>query len=86
MRVSVKENQDLLPCKAFLDGTDVSNECFEADEEEGYVVLYKTTENGRKYLDPETDDVAWEREEGHVRIQFPTKTLSPSGKELISYG
>ena len=74
MRVNVEEHRHLLPCRAFLDGVDVSNDCIEADDEAGYVLLIK---------EPKGDP---ERVEGQVRIEFPKRKRSPSGKEVTTYG
>ena len=86
MRVNVRETPDLLPCRAFLGGVDVSDDCFEADDEAGYVLLYKKTPEGRKYRESGTDEAAWERIEGDVRIEFPKRTRASSGKEVVTYG
>lgn len=33
-----------------LDGKDISNKCFEADEEEGYVDVYKLNADGKIFV------------------------------------
>ncbi len=53
--------------RAFLDGKDVSNQCFEADDELGYVHVYKRNEEGKIYKDGDT--AAWECLRGNVRIE-----------------
>ena len=84
MRVSVKDTPELLPCRAFLNGLNVSNQCFEADDHQGYVLVFKLDEDDHKYA--ENDEAAWERLEGIVRLEFPKKGRSRSGKEVITYG
>lgn len=56
--------------KAFLDGRNVTSLCREADDDEGWVMLYKTNEKGEKYVDPETGDAAMERLTGKVQIMM----------------
>ena len=68
MRVSMSENPNLARrCKAFLNGIDVSKDCFEADDDLGYVKVYKKDEDERRYR--EGDEAAWERKWGEVRIE-----------------
>lgn len=83
MRVDMRENpKEAMRCRAFLDGVDVSNECFAADDEEGFVLLYKLNGNGRKYRDG--DEAAWERKEGTVRIERK-RELTSKGAFLLTY-
>lgn len=77
MWVSVKKTPHLLPARAFLNGVDVSNDCTEADDEAGYVMLI-----GKE--GPMRGEA--ERVEGTVRIEFPKRKRSKSGKEVMSYG
>lgn len=53
--------------RAFLDGEDVSRDCYEASEEEGYVMLYSRDNDGKKYI--VNGQLVTERRTGHVRIQ-----------------
>ncbi|GAG21536.1 unnamed protein product [marine sediment metagenome] len=72
MRASIAENpQFASKCRAWLDDVEVSNDCFEADEEQGYVLVHKRNEAGRLTPDPVTGRPLWERKEGIVRIEGP---------------
>jgi len=51
-----------------LDGEDVTKDCFEADDEEGYVLLYLEDEDGRRLRRPNGSGVAQERRAGRVEI------------------
>lgn len=73
MFVNAKTTPDLLPCRAFLNGVDVSNDCIEADDEAGYVLLIKEPRGSP------------ERVEGDVKIEFPKRKRAPSGKEVMTY-
>lgn len=52
--------------RAFLDGEDVSNVCYEASEEEGYACIYLLNKDGCKYL--KDGMPATERKIGIVKI------------------
>ena len=70
MRASMAEDSEFArKCRAWLDGVEVTDDCFEADEEKGYVLIYKRNEAGHHFRDPSTDRPAWERKEGTVRIE-----------------
>lgn len=51
----------------FIDGEDVTNHCFESDDREGYVGLYKLNAEGHKYVDFDTMECAREWRTGNVR-------------------
>jgi hypothetical protein len=53
-------------CKVTLDGIDVTNDCFIADEFDGRVGLYKKNQDGKRYL--EDGDAAREYKTGKVEI------------------
>ena len=55
--------------RVWLDGTEVSSECYEADDCKGYVKLFRKNELGKFYYDPSWDDVAREVRIGTVRIE-----------------
>lgn len=62
MRASIAENPELAgKCRAWLDGVEVSSRCIEADEEEGYVLVYESMSIDRQPV----------RKEGIVRIEGP---------------
>jgi len=70
MRASLKENCDVAKrCRVWLDSIEVTHDCFEADEEQGYVLLYKRDETGHLFHDPSGNGAAWERKDGIVRIE-----------------
>jgi hypothetical protein len=59
--------------RVLVDGEDVTDRCFQADDETGCVLLYSLNADGAKYVT--TDDlgrecVAWERRTGNVVILF----------------
>ena len=58
MRLSVYSDNYLetYNCRVLLDGRDVTARCHTADEEQGKVWLYKITEAGWLYVDPENPD------------------------------
>ena len=64
MRLNAYEDRMLLPCQCFLDGVDVSRDCFEADDVEGYVLVYVRDDLGRITI--QDGWPAWERREGYV--------------------
>lgn len=55
--------------RAWLDGEEVSRWCYEANDQEGYVLLFKQNKAGVAYYDPITDDMAREKRFGKVRIE-----------------
>lgn len=55
--------------RAFIDDEEITNRCFEADDEAGYALVYKHNAEGKKYRDPNGDGAAWERLEGRIRIE-----------------
>ena len=67
MYVNAKTTPDLLPCRAFLNGVDVSNDCTEADDEAGYVMLIKNPKDEPK------------RFLGDVRLGFPKRKAQKIG-------
>ena len=68
MYIDVRTNsREAIRCRVFLDDVEVSRNCFAADDEKGFVLVYKTNERGHKYR--EGDEVSWERKEGVVRIE-----------------
>ena len=69
MRIAVGENPEAFRHRAFLDGVEVTNECFVADEEEGYVHLYLRNKDGRILYTQDRKAFAWERRDGVVRIE-----------------
>ena len=75
MRISVSDlsrHPGLSKLQVSLDGEEVSNVCFEADEDEGYVKVYLTDEDAHRLRDPNNPNkVAWEKREGEVKIFLP---------------
>ena len=67
IRCPDRTGEQATQCRAFLDGVDVSHECFEVDDQLGYVHVYKRNENGAKYA--EGGAPAWECRRGDVRIE-----------------
>ena len=56
-------------CKIFLDGKEVTRDCYEADDEEGYVKCYKRNDFGDFYIDRHNpDESARETRQGKVEI------------------
>lgn len=59
--------------RVLLDGVEVSNRCYYANEEDGRVDCYKHNAEGKPYIDPENPgDVARETLRGEVRIEDVT--------------
>lgn len=56
--------------KVFLNGRDVSDRCFEADDEAGFVRLACIGYEGKPYDDPATGDIAEETVHGRVCIEI----------------
>ena len=54
-----------------LDGEDVSNQCFEVDDREGWVRVYVLKEDGKKFYNVTTNSAAWEEKKGEVKIFLP---------------
>jgi hypothetical protein len=54
----------------YVDGVDVTKRCFEADDEAGYVCLYKVDERGIPLRDIEREELATETIHGRVIIVF----------------
>lgn len=69
MRVSA-DKLDGHKARAWLNGKEVSNRCFEADDVEGWVDLLATDENGYFLLNNAGDSVRLERHYGEVRIEL----------------
>lgn len=78
MRLSIYEDDPgydrraLGSCKVFVDGVDVTDNCYTADEEEGKAWCRKRNELGNTFIDPATGEVANEVLTGRVEI-FLTK-------------
>lgn len=51
-----------------VDGVNVTKQCFEADAEEGYVVLYRTNNEGKRYRCPDTNHAAMKILRGRVTV------------------
>jgi hypothetical protein len=68
---ALQPHDPLLKAKAFLDGVEVSQDCFYVDDEAGIVRLYVRGRSGRFYRDPRTAEVAWVERHGDVRIELP---------------
>ena len=56
MRLSIRKDdpgydKKAMGCIIFVDGVDVTNRCFTADEEKGMVWCFKHNELGRSFLD-----------------------------------
>lgn len=74
MRVNAYEREfrDLIRqgIRCYLDGVDISNDCFEADDSEGYALCYLHDGGGR--LVRRGNEAAWERRNGEVRFALIT--------------
>ena len=69
MKVTVEEDYKRVS-KIYLNNEDVTKKCFEADDVEGYVMLYKKDENDNHILTEDGEDVEREKLEGNVRIEL----------------
>ena len=73
MRLSIHKDDvgyDLEKCKncvILLDGIDITDKCFTADEEKGLAYCYMHNDDGRPYLD-KFGNLATEAFSGEVRI------------------
>ena len=47
MRVTVDDVPRIGPIKCYVDDVDVTNSCIEAEDEEGYVIVYQTDDAGK---------------------------------------
>ncbi len=63
--------------KVLLDGADVSDHCFMADDVTGEVGLWRRNASGDFYLDPETGDPAQEVRRGQVVIHAMHESVFP---------
>lgn len=54
--------------RCFVNDVEVTNDCFEACEEQGFALVYKRRD-GERYLD-KYGDVAWEKLTGTVRLEY----------------
>ena len=74
MRVSVRKDDPgydpilTLDCKVLVDGVDVTNRCYTADEEKGTAWCYKLNDEKQKFYDSVTDEAAQETLHGKVEI------------------
>lgn len=55
--------------RVYLNGVDVTEHCYFADDVEGIVRVWKTNAQGRRYLDPATHRAASEELHGAVVIK-----------------
>ena len=67
MRVEVGVTPEWSQYRAFLDGVEVTNECFVADEEGGYVMVY--VKDASEQFIYKGDGLGKERRNGVVRIE-----------------
>lgn len=63
-------------CKVFLDGADITQHCYTADEEEGKVWCRKVNEVGASFIDPATGKCANEVFTGKVEIFLAAKCMN----------
>ncbi len=74
MRLSVDKDDPgydsdaLQNCKAFIDGVEITERCYTADEEEGKAWCFKLNELGNKFIDEATGEAAKEILIGEVII------------------
>ena len=59
MRISVRKDDPgfhpkAMQCTIFVDGVDVTNRCYTADEEQGKAWCFKHNKENRPFLDPDT--------------------------------
>ncbi len=91
MRLSVRENdpgynwEEATKCNVFVDGENITDICFTADEELGIAYVYKLNSEGKKYYDPRIDEAAWETLRGKVKILLDG-IMSISPEDLIRLG
>ncbi len=82
MRLSIDEDDPgyderaIGQCRVLLDGVDVTNNCYTADEEEGKVWCRKRNELGNCFIDPETGGVASEVLTGKVKISLRAEDMN----------
>lgn len=66
MRLSIREDDPgydpraIKDCKAFIDGVEITERCYTADEEEGKAWCFKHNELGEKFIDDATGRAAEE--------------------------
>ncbi len=60
----------LKDCKSFVDGVEITNRCYTADEEEGKAWCFKLNELGNKFIDDATGEAAKEILSGEVVIMI----------------
>ena len=78
MRANIAEDPNFArKCRAWLNEIEVTKDCFETDEEQGYVLIHKRNEDGHHFLNPDGETIASERKEGIVRIEGPVKEDNP---------
>lgn len=68
MRIDTREGAPGYGLRAVLNGEDVTERCFLADDETGEVGLYLRNEGGSFYVNPDTFELAIEFLSGQVRL------------------
>lgn len=80
MNISVakdRERMDLRRVHVYLNGERV-RECFEADDEAGFVKCFKLDADGRKYIDRSLGEAAKETLYGQIEIRIePEGRIAP---------
>lgn len=76
MRLSVDKNdpgydsEALKNCRSFVDGVEVTDRCYTADEEEGKAWCFKHNEMGQVFMDSATGEIVKEILVGDVVIMI----------------
>ncbi len=76
MRLSIREGdpgynwKESIKCKIFVDGEDITDRCFTADEELGEAYVYKPGPDGKAYYDRLTNSIPQETLTGKVEIKL----------------
>jgi hypothetical protein len=69
MRVTVEKDYKRVS-KIYLNNEDVTRKCYEADDKNGYAMVYKKNNDGEYILTEDGEDVVKEKLEGNVRIEI----------------
>lgn len=82
MRLSIREDDPgydkrAMGCSVFVDGVEVTNRCFTADEEQGMAWCFKHNEFGNSFPDPDnSNNPAEEVLTGKVIIVLPRNRVN----------
>lgn len=73
MRINIQENPKSKGCRVTVNGQEVSELCFEADDEQGYALCYRIEQRFESSVRfaREKDEMIVDRLEGRVEIIIP---------------